>query len=229
MSTEALVASEFVSTMLALILVYFFFKAYRLTRSIYLLGLPVGFTFLASSYIFLGISLMYESDVAVSEPFLWLRLITQSLGFAFVAFTYYFSSKTERATKYFLSLVSLASAISILLFFGASFVAPPFLELPSVNVVDEFFRIGNLVFLGYVIYHLVKYLEMSHEAISGLIWAPSAFSLLWLAQYSLFIWGIDGSQIAFVFAHVARLASLILLIRIYYMSGRAGNESRETQ
>lgn len=221
MQEISLIASEFVSTVLALIVVYFFSKAYRLTRSLYLLGLPVGFSFLASSYVFLGMSLSYESDVAVSEQFLWLRLITQSYGFAFVAFTYYFSLRTERATKRFLGIISFASVVSILLFFGALVVAPPFLELPSVNVVDEFFRIVNLVFLGYIIYNLGKRLEQSREAISGLIWAPTAFSLLFLAQYSLLIWGIDGSQTAFVFAHAVRLASLTLFIRIYYSSGRA--------
>ena len=221
MSAEALIASEFISTALALILVYFFFKAYRFTRSIHLLGLPVGFSFLAFSYIFLGMSLLYENNVAVSESFLWLRLITQSFGFAFVAFTYYFSSKTERATKFFLGIISFASGISILLFLGALIIAPPFLELPCVNVVDECFRVANLVFLGYVICHLVKHLKPSHVAVSSLMWAPLAFSLLWLAQYSLLICGIDGSQTAFVVAHVARLASLTLLIRIYYWSGRA--------
>jgi len=220
-SVEALIASEFISAALALILVYFFFRTYRLTRSIYLLGLPFGFSFLAFSYVFLGMSLIYEKNVAISESFLWLRLITQSFGFAFVAFAYYFSSKSEKTTKYSFGLISLVSIISILLFFGALAVAPPCMELPSVNVTDEYFRVMNLFFLGYVIYYLVKHFEPSHRAISGLIWAPLAFSFLWLAQYSSLIWGIDGSQTAFVLAHVARLASLILFIRIYYLSRRA--------
>jgi hypothetical protein len=219
MYTQALVTSELVSTVLALVLAYLFLRAHRLIRSSYLLGLPTGFSLLAFSYVFLGASLVFESNVALSEQFLWLRLITQSYGFAFIAFTYYFSSKTERATKHFLSIISFASAITILLFFVALIVAPPFPELPSVNVVDECFRIGNLVFLGYVIYHVVKRLESSHEPISGL-WAPTAFSLLWLGQYSSLIWEIDASETAFVFAHAARLASLALFIRIYYSSGR---------
>lgn len=220
-SVEALISSELISAALALILAYFFLRAYRLTRSIYLLGFPVGFSFLASSYVSLGMALLYQSEAAVSESFLWLRLITQTFGFAFIAFSYYFSSKAERATKYFLGTISFASLISIFLFLGALVVSPPFLKFPSVNVADEWFAIGNLVFLGYVIYHLVKHLDSSRVAIPGLVWAPSAFSLLWLAQYSLLIWGIDGSQTAFIFAHGARLTSLILFIRIYQLSGRA--------
>lgn len=223
MNVGVLIASEFISTVLALFLVYFFFKAYRLTRSVFLLGLPVGFSFLSSSYIFLGMFLLYENNVAVSGSFMWLRLVTQSYGFAFIAFAYYFSSKTERVNLIFRSFcaISLASAISLLLIFGALTVAPPFMGLPTVNVIEEYFRIGNLIFLGYIIYNLVKRLESAHETIPGLVWTPFAFSLFWLAQYSLLIWGIDGSQTAFVVAHGARLASLILFIYIYNSSVRA--------
>ena len=216
-----LVASEIVSAGLAFALVFFLFRAYRLTRFVYLLGPPIGFSFLAFSYFFLGMSLLYENDVAVSESFLWLRLVTQSFGFAFIAFSYYFSSKTERITKYFLGLIAFASVISILLVFVALIVAPPFLGIPCINVLDEYFRMVNLIFLGYVICHLVKHFEPSQGTISGLVWARLAFSLLWLGQYSLLIWGIDGGQTAFVLAHVARLASLTLFIRIYCWSGRA--------
>jgi hypothetical protein len=228
MITEALVVSEFISAALALVLVFLFFKAYRLRRSAHLLGLPIGFSFLASSYAFLGAYLLNENDVAVSESFLWLRLVTQSYGFAFVAFTYYFSSKTEMKAKYSLRVISLASAISLTLLFGALVVAPPFLGLPSVNVVDEYLRIANLFFLGYVIYNVTRRIELSHKAISDLIWAPLAFSLFWLAQYSMLIWGIDGSQIAFVSAHLVRLASLTIFIRIYYLSEGIASESTGT-
>jgi len=220
-STEILVVSEFVSVALALILVYFFLKAHRLMRFVHLLGLPIGFSFLASSYFFLGLSLLYKSNVAISDSLLWFRLITQGFGFAFIAFSYFFSSKTERTTRYFLGLITFASVISILLVFVALIVAPPFLETPSVNVLDEYFRIANLLFLGYVIYHLIRHSKPSNGTISGFVWALSAFSLLWLAQYSLLIWGIDGSQTAFILAHVARLVSLTLLILVYYKSGRA--------
>jgi hypothetical protein len=225
--TEALIASEFISVGLALVLVYLFFKAYRFTRSTSLLGLLVGFSFLASSYIFLGMFLFYGNNVAISESFLWLRLITQGYGYAFVAFAYYFSGKSEKTTKYFLGLISLFSAISVILFFVVLIVAPPFLELPSIGVADECLRVTNLIFLGYIICNLIKHFESSRKAISGLIWTLLAFSLLWLVQYSLLIWGIDGSQTAFIFAHIARLASLTLFIYIYHSSGRVGSESRK--
>jgi hypothetical protein len=217
---EALIASEFVSAGLALVLVYFFVKAYRFKSSVHLLGLPIGFSFLASSFVFLGMSILYENDVALSESFLWLRLITQSFGLAFVAFTYHFSSKEEKTATYFLGTVSLASAASILLFLGVLVVTPPLVQLPPVNMVDEYFRIANLASLGYIIYYLFRHRASLYTSVSHLKGVSSAFSLLWLGQCSLFIWGIDGSDGAFIFAHVVRLASLILFISIYYLSTR---------
>jgi hypothetical protein len=227
LNVEALLVIDFISTGLALILVYLFSKAYRLTRSTYLLGFQIGFLYLALSYIFLAIFKLYKNNATISEPFLWLRLIVQSYGFSFIAFSYHFSKKTEKTTKYFLGMISLSSAIFIALFFAALIIAPPFLELPSMDIVSESFRIANLVFLGYTIYIIVKRFESSSEAISGLIWTILGFSLLWLSQYSMLIWGIDDSQTAFVFAHIARLASLTLFLYIYYSSGRIASESRE--
>lgn len=229
MNIEALVAIDLISTGLALVLVYLFSKAYRLMRSTYLLGLQIGFSYLALSYIFLAIFKLYKNNTAISEPFFWLRLIVQSYGFAFIASSYHFSKKTEKTTKYFLGTISLSSAIFIALFFAALIVAPPFLELPSMDIVSASFRIANLVFLGYSICNIVERFESSSKAISGLIWTSLGFSLLWLSQYSMLIWGIDDSPTAFAFAHIARLASLTLFPYIYYSSGRIASESREAQ
>jgi hypothetical protein len=65
-----------------------------------------------------GISKVYENDAAVSDSFLWLRLITQGVGFAFIAFTYYFSTRAERTARHILGMISFASVISIYLFLG---------------------------------------------------------------------------------------------------------------
>ena len=216
----ALLLSEFVSAGLALALVYFLFRAYGFTRSTSLLGLPIGFSYLASSYVFLALYLLFEEDAVFSSSFLWLRLITQSFGCAFIAFSYYFTAKTDKPVRRLLMVISVASVLSILTFFVALLVTPPFLVLPSVQVAGNYSRVLNLVFLGYVVYYLVARLRSRDREFSDLVSAPIAFSVLWLAQYSLFIWGVDGSMTAFTLAHVARLASLILFIRVYYSSGR---------
>jgi hypothetical protein len=230
LSSLVFVASEFISAFLALILVYLFAKAYRIIHTIYLLGLPLGFSFLMSSYLFLGISMFHEtSNVTISESFMWLRIVTQSFGFVFIAFTYYFSSKGERNAKNLFLVISFVSILSVFLItFGAA-ISASFLGTSTVDVVDEILGVANLVFVGYIIYYLSKGLKsLLKEEIAGVLWTPSAFILLWLAQYSLLIGIIDGGQIAFALAHVSRLASLLLFIHIYYLPGRIHPESTET-
>lgn len=225
------VASEFASTLLASIIVYLFAKAYRTVHATYLLGLPIGFSFLASSYLFLGISMLHEtSNAAISESFLWLRIATQTFGFVFVAFTYYFSSRDERTSRNLLLVISFASTVSVSLIMVGAVLYAPLLGASSVDVVDEILGAVNLVFVGYIIYHLsIRLKSLLKEEIAGVLWTPFAFILLWLSQYSLLIWTVDGSQTAFTLAHVARLASLILFIYIYYLPGRISRESAETQ
>jgi hypothetical protein len=126
--------------------------------------------------------------------------------------------------KYFLAAISLASFASVLLLFGALVIAPPSFQLPPVGVVDEVFRIANLFFLGYIIYFLVRKLESLTSKVSELMNASIAFVILWIAQFSSLIWGVDGSLTAFVAAHVARIISLVLFIRIYYLAGRGIDE-----
>ncbi len=226
MITELLIVSEVVSAGLALVLVYLFLKAYRLRRSVFLLGLPFGFSFLAVSYIFLGVSLGYGSDQSVSDAFLWLRLFTQSFGFAFIAFSYFFSSRAQRTAKYFFAAISLTSFVSVVSLFGLLVVMPPVFQVPPVGFVDEVFRVANLLFLGYVVFFLIRRLEFFPESVSELVSAPIAFLILAVAQFSSFIWGIDGSLTALVAAHVARIISLILFIRIYFLTERAGDEAK---
>jgi hypothetical protein len=225
-----LVASELVSVALALVLVFSFLRAYLLERSLYLLGLPLGFFLLGLSYYFLGMHLAYENDAVVSERFFWLRLVTESVGLAFVALTYYLSSNREQFRRFFsprtLKILALfVAAFAILLLAGFLAGLFSFLELPSAYAVDSGFAVVNLFLLGYVIYHLVRRLKSSSEGVSSSIWAPTAFSILWLGEYSLLIWRTDGSQTSFILAHVARLVSLVFIIRIYWLSGGSDSES----
>lgn len=222
LSTEVLVASEFISAGLALFLFWAFFKAYRLKQSVFLMGVPVGFLLLSFSYFLLGMFFLYENNVSFSQLFMWLRLVTQSYGFAFVAFSYYFSSRAERAgfISNFFALISILSGVTILSIFLALVATPLPIKLLSYDTVQVYFSIANLIFLGYIVLNLVKRLQFSHETTQGSSWVPAAFFLFWLGKFSLLIWAIEGSQTAFVFSHVCRFVALTLFIYIYFSSRR---------
>jgi hypothetical protein len=221
---EILIATAVPSVILATALSYLFFKAYRLQRSVFLLGLPVGFLFLAVSNVFLGFFIANYGGFAISPTFLWTRLVTQTIGFAFIVFSYAFSNTAIDMTKKAFVGILLASTASVLLVLVAIFVAPPHFELPPVQVADEFFRIANLFFLGYIVYFLIRKLEMAASDVSKLVSAPMAFTILWIAQFSMFIWGTDRSLTAFVAGQVMQIVALALFLRIYILTSK-----RQTQ
>jgi hypothetical protein len=207
------------SAVLATALSYLFLKSYRLHHSVFLLGLPVGFLFLAVSNIFMCLFLVYGGS-APSLTFLWIRVVTRTIGFAFIVFSYAFSNSAIDMTKKALVGILLVSVASVSLILFALFVAPPQLELPSLRAVDEYFRIANMFFLGYIIYVLIRKLETTTGEVSKLVSAPMAFTILWISQFSMFIWGVDGSNTAFTAAQVMQVIALALFLRIYLLTSK---------
>jgi hypothetical protein len=219
MLLEAQIVLVVTSAFLAIVLSYLFLKAYRIQHSVFLLGLPVGFLFLALSSIFTGFFLVYGS-LAISSTFFWLRLLTRTIGFAFIVFSYAFSNSSIAMTKKAFVGILLTSIASVLLILLAILLVPPYLELPSVQTVDEYFRITNLFFLGYIIYFLIHKLETATGEVSKLVSAPIAFAILWISQFSTFIWGIDGSLVAFVAGQVMQVVAYAMFLRIYLLTSK---------
>jgi hypothetical protein len=77
-----------VSTSLSFVIAWYFLKSYRFTGFGYLLGLPVGFIFIAISFIFQHLNLVYSQDPVLNPAFFWVQLILQSEGFALIAASY---------------------------------------------------------------------------------------------------------------------------------------------
>jgi hypothetical protein len=220
---QALIISQAISVILALTLVYLFSKSYRLQRSVFLLGLPLGFFFLAISYVFLALSIA-NRGVMAADSFMWLRLVTQTFGFVFISATYYFSSKPQKTTRFAFLAILTATTTIILILFALLFIAPP-IGLPSVSVINDFFGVANLVFVGYIIAFLIRKLELAGAGVSGLVSAPLAFTILWIAQLTILIWSIDGSLASLITANIARIVALTLFLRIYYLTSK-GNFAR---
>jgi hypothetical protein len=205
------------SIALALLLVVLFFNVYKTQRSIILLGLPFGFLFLTLSYIFLGIHLMYPSVDAFSSSIMWSRVITQTWGFTLIASSYFLSGRAQRTTKHSHLAITIWSVVSVICIFVLLYVInPP--GLVSVYSYNEVFAIVNIALLSYIIFFIVRRLELATGSVSGLISAPVAFAFIWLGQFLFLIWNLDaGGQAALIGSQIAPLIGLALLIRIYYL------------
>ena len=214
MENAVLIAVEIVSAVLCFVLLRFMIKPYRTTGEGRYLGLPLGFGFLGVSYIFMGVSMYFDSLIFV-EDLRWLQLFTQAYAFSFLTATYYFSKKPAKHTRLWWDItyagLVFAAVVSYLVVFE-----PPMLGLPSYKTVDEYFRLFNLICLAYISVHTLK----SHvsQPDPKTIWIPFSFLLLGFSQYSFLIWSIDSSFAALAGAHILRLAGLLVFLMVVYQA-----------
>jgi uncharacterized membrane protein len=210
LETNVLFASELLSTCLASLIVYGMLKSYRVNRSKHLLGFPIGFSFLAISYVLLGVSYVFSSPNLSSLllPASWAHILLQSFGFAFLAGTYLFAessgvSGTLGRVWLFSILVVLAGTTLLVL------VIPPYLSLPSYDVADEIFRALNIVLLVYIVAAVSQTLRTAPLEYSRMV--LGGFIFIAIGQYSQLLWALDSGFWAFALAHVLRLLGLVAL------------------
>ena len=213
-----------VSILLVLPLVYLFFNVYRFQRSVILLGLPLGFFFIAMSYIFLGIHLLDTAVSTFSSSLMWLRVVTQTWGFTLIASSYFLSNRSQNGPKHRFLSIAFWSIVIVICAFGLLMVINP-TGISSVYNVNGVFTAANIGLLTYIIFFIIRRLELSKGGIAGLISAPVAFAFLWLGQFSFLIWKLDGNSgnAALVGSQIAPLIGLVLFIRIYYLTSKRCN------
>ena len=204
---------ESVSAALALILVRFMIKPYRMTADVRYIGLPLGFAFLGISYVFMGASLHF-SDPVIVEKLQWLQLFTGAYAFIFLALTYYFSAKPpERRLYIFIQVLVSFTILVLIIALAVVFMPPPF-ALPNYKRVDEYFRILNMLLALYVTLYTLR--RHARRPAPETILAPLGYALLAFSQYSFLVWSLDASHSAFIGAHIIRVASLLVFLLMSY-------------
>lgn len=195
--------SSIISAILAFSIAYLMFKSYRVTQREYLLGLPIGFSFLALSLLFFAASV---AAPAVKDIVRWLELFSATYGFAFIGGTYFLRRRgtTGPLSSWLFSLAVLGIVIVILVE-----VVPPIGALPAYSVADQIFRIINLGFLSYIIFSLNQSQRAPHEVNFFVL---TGFIFLAFGQYSLLLWSLDQGFWSFVLANLLRLAGLVVIL-----------------
>lgn len=201
-----LITSEIISAGLALFIVYSMLTVFRATRREYLLGFPIGFSFLAIGYVVFGVS--YASP-GLEELASWLHLSLVSYGFAFIAGTYFLRKRSlwrsvGRASVWLFSTLVILAVVVV-----AMIVVPTPLLLPSHRAVDEVFRTANLALLAYILFRLFQALRDERHEVGAMV--LSGFVFLAGNEYSLLLWALDSGFWSFALAHVMQIAGLITL------------------
>ncbi len=207
---------------LSLTLVYLFFRIYNTRRSIFLLGLPFGFFFLMVSSIFLTVHLIdltssSTANISIfSSSIMWLRVVTQTVGFILIALSYLSAGRYQNTTKRSYMIILSGTGALIFTFFMLLMLVNP-TGLESVYSDNDIFAVINVVLLSYIIFFLIRKMQVQKIKISDFILAPVAFVIFWLGQFSFLLFSFaQGGDAALVGSQVARLVSLALFIKIYY-------------
>ncbi len=213
MNNLVLILLESISAVTALVLVRFMIKPYRMTGESRYLGLPLGFTFLGISYIFMGVSLFVEDPIVVGRV-KWLQLFMGTYGFVFLVVTYYFSArKPQRGSRIFMQAIVSLAFLTLALLFIILFL-PPVFALPSYKEADEYFRLFSMILAIYITLATLRSHAVKPEPKT--ILAPLGYALLAFSQYSFLIWSLDSSFSAFAGAHVIRIAGLLVFLFVSY-------------
>jgi hypothetical protein len=214
---------EFTCIALALTLVYLFFKVCNTKRSNILLGLPFGFFFLMLSYVFLGmhlIDLTFQNVDVLSSSIMWLRVVTQTVGILLITCSYLFASRYQHITRSSYLITLAGSTVLVLGAFGALYFFKP-IGIESIYADTNLFSLVNIVLLSFIICLLVRRFQVSSKTGSGLISAPVAFIFLWLGQLCFLVFAYaGGGNTALILSQIARVISLVLFIRIYYVANK---------
>ncbi|MGD0175225.1 MAG: hypothetical protein ABSC50_00165 [Candidatus Bathyarchaeia archaeon] len=201
-----LLASELVSAGLAIFIVYSMLTFFRATRNKYLLGFPIGFSFLALGYLVFGVSYAVPGFEELAS---WLHLSLVCYGFSFIAGTYFLKKRSllksvGRASVWLFSLLIILAVVVI-----ATIVVPTKMVVPPYRNVDEMFRVTNLAMLAYIVFRLYQAIKGERHEVGGMV--LSGFIFLAGNEYSLLLWALDSGFWSLALAHIMQLAGLVTL------------------
>jgi hypothetical protein len=206
LETWVLFGTELISAALALFIVYSMLTVFRATGREYLLGFPIGFSFLAVGYVVFGVSYAVPSLEEVAS---WVHLALTSYGFAFIAGTYFLKGRSLRRPVRRVSVWLFSLLIVLAVIVVAAIVVPSQMVVPPYRTVHALFRITNLALLAYILFTLYQALRGERLEVGAMV--LSGFVFLAGNEYSLLLWALDRGSWSQVLAHVMRLAGLGIL------------------
>lgn len=204
-------STEVIAAVLAFVVAFHFYRFYRLSGFVYLLGLVIGFSFITFAEMLLAVDVWLEFNPEIFNLLFWLRLLSLSYGFSFLAVSYYYKHREEDRTPFMMRIGAL-SVIPIMIVIAAVVILPPAFDFPAYNQVDEYFRVFNLVMLGYVFKSTLG--SIVEQGRKEFMYIPAAFAVLWLGQYSALISNIDLNISAFIAQHLAKVIGLALFVGV---------------
>jgi len=202
---------EVIAAVLAFVVALHFYRFYRLSGFVYLLGLVIGFSFITFAEFLLAIDVWLEFNPEIFNLLFWLRLLSLSYGFSFIAVSYYYKHREEDRIPWIMRIGAL-SVIPIMIMIALVVILPPAFDFPPYNQADEYFRVFNLIMLGYVFKSTLS--SIVEQGRKEFMYIPAAYAILWLGQYSALISNLELNVGAFIAQHIAKVIGLALFVGV---------------
>ncbi len=208
MSEIVRIVAEPASAILCFILVWFMAKPYRLTGDARFLGLPLGFGIM-------GVSHVIATTVALSKDLSWFMLLFRTFSFAFLATTYFFSSKSSKKNQQFWN-ITISALIVVLIALSLLVVVAPQTVWENDSNVQIYCRVFMMLFLSYIIVYTVRSHVKKPDPMT--LWIPFGFIFLAISQYSLLLFYVEPSRVAFYGSFALRFAGLAVFLIVAYQT-----------
>ncbi|MGQ0606724.1 MAG: hypothetical protein ACT4OD_07255 [Candidatus Nitrosotenuis sp.] len=186
----------------------YFLRMYRLFSSPYIFGLMIGFALISFGDLFFSITISFANKDESFNLFHWLQLSITSYGFAFVALVYYLQKSTEKkfslliksALLSFIPIVSLLTLVAVIENIG----------LPQFQQYNEYFRIVNMISIGYVLFKTFGNPEIKNR--KELIILPLGFAVLFSSLFVRFLFTVDPMSLTLVLSGILKVIALGVII-----------------
>lgn len=186
----------------------YFFKMNRLLSSSHIFGLMIGFALISFGDFFFAANIDLANQNESFNLLQWVKLSITSYGYAFLALVYYFYKSTEKKFSLVIKSTSLSfiPIISILLLVISieNIVIPPFQQY------NEYFRIVNIISIGYVVFRTFSNSELRNRKELFLI--PIGFIVLLLSQFSRFLFAVDPIILTLELSGILKIIALVTII-----------------
>ena len=186
----------------------YFFKMNRLLSSSHIFGLMIGFALISFGDFFFVTNIDLANQNESFNLLQWVKLSITSYGYAFLALVYYFHKSTEK--KFLLviksMLLSLTPIISILLLV----ISIENIGMPPFQQYNEYFRIVNIISIGYIVFRTFSNSEIKNR--KELILIPLGFAVLFSSQLVRFLFTIDPIILTLELSGIMKIIALAIII-----------------
>lgn len=183
-------------------------RIYKLFSSSYIFALVIGFGLISlGDFLFSG-TIEFVDNERIFNFLHWLQLSIVTYGFAFIGLVYYFQKFNEKKISSIVKTV-LASLILVgmtILIIGLQNTQ----VFPKFQEYNEYFRIVNMIMLGYFVFRTIDNPELRNR--KDWILMPFGFAILFAGQFQRFLFTIDPESIPLVASVVLKIAGLAVLL-----------------